>query len=73
MSNNVFVVNTLASTTILNNALYERLFQIKALVECIRLAATTHELNSALIHDAIWAIDNDLEQAIQLQEILGDS
>ena len=37
-----------------------------------RLAATIHELNSSLVHDAIWAIDNDLEQAIQLQEVISE-
>jgi hypothetical protein len=72
MNNNVFVVNTSVSTAVIKNALQDRLFQIKALVECLRLAATTHELNSSLVHDAIWAIDNDLEQAMQLQEAIGE-
>lgn len=70
MDNNVFVVNTSVSATILNNALHDRLIQIKALIECLRLATTTNELNRSLVHDAIWAIDSDLEQAVQLQEII---
>ena len=72
MNNNVFMVDTLASTAVIKNALHDRLFQIKALVECLRLSATTHELNSSLVHDAMWAIDNNLEQAIQLQEVLDE-
>lgn len=58
MNNSVFGVNTLASTTALKNALHDKLLQIKALVECIRLVATTHELDNGLVYDAIWAIAN---------------
>ncbi len=73
MDNNIFVVNTLVSNPILKNALHDKIFQIKALVECIRLAATTHELTDGLIYDVIWAIDSDLEQVIQLQESIDES
>ena len=73
MGNNVFVVNASVSAAVIKNTLQDRLFQIKALVECIRLAATTNELSRSLIHDAIWAIDSDLEQVIQLQESIDES
>ena len=70
MNNNVFMVDTSICITILKNTLHDRLIQIRALVESLGLAATTNELNRSLIHDAIWAIDSDLEQAIQLQKII---
>ncbi len=72
MDNTPFVVNTQAPHSLVKNALHDKIFQIKALVECLRIASTNSELTGHLIHDAMWAIDNNLEQVIQLQEFLGD-
>lgn len=72
MNSNIFVVNASASINVLKNELENKLFQIRALAECIRLAATTPELSNCLIHDAMWAIGDHLEQASQLQEFIND-
>jgi len=72
MSNNIFVVNASISVSVLKNELENKLFQTRALAECIRLAATTRELSNCLIHDAVWAIGDHLEQASQLQEFIND-
>jgi hypothetical protein len=70
MSNNIFVVNKRVPTNVLENVLNDKIFQVKALIECLRLAATTSELNNKLVHDIVWAIGNDLEEVVQLQEVL---
>ena len=48
--------------------LYEKIAQVRAIVECLLRAIISKELENNLLYDAVWAVDSYLVQIKELQE-----
>jgi len=52
------------------HALYEKTTQTKAILECILSAILSDGIARGLLYNAVWAIDDYLDQIIELQDYI---
>lgn len=58
----LFSLDPTASRDMILITLYEKIAQVKAIVECLLLAILSKELENQLLYDAVRVVDSYLEQ-----------
>lgn len=52
--------------TVLQEAIYSRIAKAKAITNCMLSLSDAHTLKPQVIHDAIWAVEDYLEDLLHL-------
>jgi hypothetical protein len=69
----IYNPNPAASVLDFQNSINERLIKTKAITACLLLLDKSyHEPSNSMLHDAIWAIDDYLEEIMECQTALSN-
>ncbi len=63
-----FLLNPAVTHDMAIHALYEKTTQAKAILECILSAILSDGIENGLLYNAVWAVDDYLDQIIELQD-----
>jgi hypothetical protein len=63
-----FILNPAMTHDMAIHALYEKTTQAKAILECLLSAILSDGIESGLLYNAVWAVDEYLDQIIELQD-----
>jgi hypothetical protein len=64
METNLFCFNENINAFVLREAVYSRIAKAKAITSCMLLLKDNQELKQQVLHDAIWAVDDYLEDLL---------